>query len=77
MNSQVIRPDMEAHPDPNPIEYEDQVYQKGLKYSRPPFTFKSTEWEGLAQQRMSAESAGYVVGVSMPYLMVPKERTQS
>ena len=58
----VERPDLEAHPDLNPIEYETQVYQKGLKYERPSFTFRAAEWEGLAMQRMSAESAGYVVG---------------
>ena len=58
----VERPDLKAHPDPNPVEYENQVYQKGLKYERPPFTFKATDWEGLAMQRMSAESSGYVNG---------------
>ncbi len=60
------RPDMTAHTDPNPIEYENEVYQKGLKYERPPFTFKSLEWEGLAMQNMSATSTGYVVGVRRP-----------
>jgi isopentenyl diphosphate isomerase/L-lactate dehydrogenase-like FMN-dependent dehydrogenase len=53
---------MAKHIDPNPIEYENSVYQKGLKYERPPFTFKPLDWEGLAEQRMSAESKGYVVG---------------
>jgi lactate 2-monooxygenase len=46
----------------NPVEYEKSVYQKGLHFERPPFTFCSQEWEGQAKARMSAESAGYVVG---------------
>ncbi|KAK7979777.1 hypothetical protein PG989_012234 [Apiospora arundinis] len=56
------RPKMEKHQDPNPIEYENSVYQKGLQYQRPPFTFKPLEWEALASERMSAESRGYVTG---------------
>lgn len=47
---------------PNPIEYEKKIYQKGLKYERPPFTFRALEWEPQAEQRMSAEARGYVVG---------------
>lgn len=58
----VARPDMEKHDDLDPIEYENSIYQKGLHYQRPPFTFKPLEWEALAEQRMSAESKGYVVG---------------
>ncbi|KAI1360024.1 putative FMN dependent dehydrogenase [Xylaria arbuscula] len=48
--------------DPNPIEYETSIYQKGLSYQRPPFTFKPLEWEGLAAERMSADSKGYLIG---------------
>ncbi|KAK5627385.1 hypothetical protein RRF57_003100 [Xylaria bambusicola] len=47
---------------PDPIEYESSIYQKGLSYQKPPFTFKSLEWERLASERMSADSKGYVVG---------------
>ncbi|RWA09380.1 hypothetical protein EKO27_g5723 [Xylaria grammica] len=47
---------------PNPVEYESSIYQKGLSYQRPPFTFKPLEWESLAAERMSADSKGYVVG---------------
>ncbi|KAI1120830.1 putative FMN dependent dehydrogenase [Nemania abortiva] len=47
---------------PNPIEYESSIYQKGLRYQRPPFTFKPLEWEALAAERMSADSRGYVMG---------------
>ncbi|KAI0536200.1 putative FMN dependent dehydrogenase [Xylaria digitata] len=46
----------------NPVDYESSVYQKGLSYQRPPFTFKPLEWESLAAERMSADSKGYVVG---------------
>ncbi|KAI1869496.1 hypothetical protein JX265_006586 [Neoarthrinium moseri] len=53
---------MTKHVDPNPIEYEQLIYQKGLRYERPPFTFQPQEWERLASERMSAESKGYVVG---------------
>lgn len=58
----VGRPDMEAHADPDPVAYENDVYQKGLSYTKPAFTFKPLEWEELASARMSAESKGYVVG---------------
>lgn len=46
----------------NPLQYMADVYGRGLKYERPPFTFQSTEWEGLARERMSRESLGYVCG---------------
>lgn len=46
----------------DPITYEQDVYQHGLHYERPPFTFDSTKWEELAMARMSAESTGYVHG---------------
>lgn len=46
----------------DPIQYEKDVYSHGLKFERPPFTFRSEEWEPRAEARMSAESAGYVVG---------------
>ncbi|XXH00592.1 hypothetical protein Hte_006940 [Hypoxylon texense] len=56
------RPDTVKHADPDPIAYEAEVYQKGLRYQRPPFTFKPLEWEPLASERMSADSRGYVLG---------------
>lgn len=46
----------------NPVEYEKTIYEKGLDYERPPFTFHSTEWEKQASEVMSATSKGYVVG---------------
>ena len=56
------RPDLKSNPDPDPIAYEQSVYQKGLKYERPPFTFDCSKWEAMATARMSAESKGYVYG---------------
>lgn len=61
-HNSTVRPDLKKHPDPNPVEYEQEVYKKGLRHERPPFTFKGADWEGLAKERMSAESAGYVIG---------------
>ena len=61
-NNLVHRPDMKEHKDPNPVDYETDVYQKGLHYEKPPFTFRPLEWESMAMARMSAESTGYVVG---------------
>lgn len=49
-------------PPPNPVEYEQTVYQKGLQYEKPPFTFQPAQWEVEAEKRMSAESKGYVMG---------------
>lgn len=46
----------------NPVEYENLVYQHGLQFERPPLTFQTGQWEPQAEQRMSAESRGYVVG---------------
>lgn len=45
-----------------PVEYEKEVYQKGLSFERPAFTFQTDQWQPLAEQRMSAESKGYLVG---------------
>lgn len=56
------RPDIVKHADPDPIGYETEVFQRGLRYQRPPFTFKPLEWEPLASERMSAETRGYVLG---------------
>jgi isopentenyl diphosphate isomerase/L-lactate dehydrogenase-like FMN-dependent dehydrogenase len=46
----------------NPIDYEKKIYERGLKFERPPITCDSTKWEELAKDRLSAESAGYVWG---------------
>ncbi len=51
-----------AQPPPDPVDYEKEIYQKGLQYERPPFTFQVGKWESAAEERMSATSRGYVVG---------------
>ena len=50
------------NPAPNPVQYEKSVYQNGLRYEHPPFTFHSNEWESRAEKAMSANSAGYAIG---------------
>lgn len=46
----------------NPVQYETSVYQNGLQYENPPFTFHSNNWEPQAAKAMSANSAGYAIG---------------
>ena len=54
---------MVKHADPNPIAYEQEIYEKGLKYSEhPPFTFDTTQWESIACSSLSADAKGYVYG---------------
>lgn len=52
----------QRHRAPSPVEYEKSVYEKGLNYERPPFTFNAREWEPQAAAFMSANSKGYVIG---------------
>ncbi|KAI4156153.1 MAG: hypothetical protein LQ340_000490 [Diploschistes diacapsis] len=58
------RPKMSEHPDPGAkgVAYEKQVFENGLRYERPPFTFQSGKWEELALDRLSSESKAYVYG---------------
>jgi lactate 2-monooxygenase len=49
-------------PPANPVEYENTIYQKCLQFERPPFSFQTRKLESEAEQRMSAESKGYIVG---------------
>jgi lactate 2-monooxygenase len=46
----------------DPVEYEKQIYQRGLQFQRSPFTFQTDKWQAQAEERLSAESKGYVVG---------------
>jgi isopentenyl diphosphate isomerase/L-lactate dehydrogenase-like FMN-dependent dehydrogenase len=46
----------------DPVEYENTIYQKGLRFERPPFSFQTGKWESQAEERMSAESKGYILG---------------
>lgn len=61
-NAEASRPPVRQHQVANPVEYEKSVYQNGLRYERPPFTFRSQDWESQAGSFMSANSAGYVIG---------------
>lgn len=45
-----------------PLAYEAEVYHKGLKFERPPFTFQTTEWEPQAKEILNANAWGYVYG---------------
>ena len=55
-------PQKPAHPPPDPVEYEKQIYQRGLQYEQPRFTFQTHKWEALATEQLSADSRGYVAG---------------
>lgn len=61
-NNVAHRTDAPSAPPKDPVEYETEVYQRGLEFARPPFSFKTDTWEPAAEERMSAESKGYVVG---------------
>lgn len=61
-NASTRQPGQKPHVVENPVEYEKSVYQKGLRYERPPFTFHAQEWERQASAQMSATSKGYVIG---------------
>ncbi|KUI64106.1 putative lactate 2-monooxygenase PB1A11.03 [Cytospora mali] len=47
---------------PDPVAYEQSVFQAGLHSARPPFTFRSSEWETQARSVLSANSWGYIHG---------------
>lgn len=52
------------HPDMSSkvVEFEQNIYKRGLKYERPSITFQSDLWESQACDRLSAEAKGYVYG---------------
>ena len=56
------RTDKTPAPPTNPVEYEIQIYKQGLKHQRPPFTFRTDQWQAEAEKVMSANSTGYVSG---------------
>lgn len=51
-----------AQAEPDPVAYEQSVFQAGLHSARPPFTFQPAKWEEMAQQVLSATSWGYIHG---------------
>jgi lactate 2-monooxygenase len=46
----------------DPVDYEKQIYRRGLQFQRSPFSFHTENWQAKAEERLSAESKGYVVG---------------
>lgn len=53
------RKDESFPPSLNAVEYEKEIYQRGLALQRPPFSFQTGKWQADAEARMSAESKGY------------------
>ncbi|TKA73959.1 putative lactate 2-monooxygenase [Friedmanniomyces simplex] len=49
-------------PPQNPVEYEKQIYERGLQFHRPPLTFQTTHWQSQAEARLSANARGYLSG---------------
>ncbi|ROV90993.1 hypothetical protein VSDG_07668 [Cytospora chrysosperma] len=47
---------------PDPVGYEQSVFQAGLHSAKPPFTFRSSQWETQSQSVLSANSWGYING---------------
>lgn len=47
---------------PDPIAYENSVYQAGLHSAKPPFSFHPSDWEAQAKDMLSANSWGYIHG---------------
>lgn len=47
---------------PDPVGYEQSVFQAGLHSAKPPFTFRSSQWEIQAKSVLSANSWGYING---------------
>jgi lactate 2-monooxygenase len=52
----------EPKPPTDPVDYEKAIYQRGLQFHRSQFTFQSNQWQARAEERLSAESKGYVSG---------------
>lgn len=48
--------------DPVSFDIQGEVYQKGLKYQKPPITFDSTQWEPKAKEVLSGSAWSYVHG---------------
>ncbi|KAF3763267.1 hypothetical protein M406DRAFT_49010 [Cryphonectria parasitica EP155] len=47
---------------PDPVSYENAVFQAGLHSAKPPFSFHYSDWEDQAQSILSANSWGYIHG---------------
>lgn len=53
---------MSSSNSPDPIAYENSVYQAGLHSAKPPFSFHPSDWEAQAKDVLSANSWGYIHG---------------
>jgi lactate 2-monooxygenase len=50
------------HSNQHAVDYETQIYTRGLDFERPPLTFQTSNWEELACNRLSVDAKGYVFG---------------
>lgn len=48
--------------EPAPFEYQNEVYQKGLRYERTSISFDTTSWETKAKEVLSRDAFNYVNG---------------
>ncbi|KAG7406925.1 putative lactate 2-monooxygenase [Fusarium oxysporum f. sp. rapae] len=51
-----------ASPSADVLGYEKSIFDAGLHFARPAFTFQTSQWEPLAKQTLSATSWGYIHG---------------
>lgn len=48
--------------DPTPLDFQTEIYRKGLHYEKPPLTFRTDQWEIEARKTLDSRSWGYVNG---------------
>ncbi|WXC60877.1 hypothetical protein SNK03_006759 [Fusarium graminearum] len=53
---------MTPSPSADVLGYEKSIFDDGLHFARPAFTFQSSRWESLAKETLSATSWGYIHG---------------
>ncbi|KAG5749624.1 hypothetical protein H9Q72_002032 [Fusarium xylarioides] len=51
-----------ASPNADVLGYEKSIFDAGLHFARPAFTFQTSQWEPLAKETLSATSWGYIHG---------------
>ncbi|KAK2927137.1 Aldolase-type TIM barrel [Fusarium oxysporum f. sp. vasinfectum] len=49
-------------PSADVLGYEKSIFDAGLHFARPAFTFQTSQWEPLAKETLSATSWGYIHG---------------
>ncbi|RGP69069.1 l-lactate dehydrogenase cytochrome [Fusarium longipes] len=55
---------MTPSPSADVLAYEKSIFDDGLHFARPAFTFQPSRWESLAKETLSATSWGYIHGNS-------------